>query len=438
MPHDLQKAAAFAALGLETPILRSLVKIGFVEPSDIQKQLIPLVLAGRDVLGQARTGTGKTAAFGLPILQQIEPDQGLQFLVLVPTRELAVQVAAELRRYAEATPLRIVPIYGGQKIKAQLHLLGRKPCVVVGTPGRVMDMMERKALHFDHIRFVVLDEVDRMLDIGFRDDIRRILGDVRAKHQTVLVSATLNDEIKRIAARYMTDPVEVNVSRDEVTVEEIDQVYMSVDPWDKFRLLTMVLEREKPKLAIVFCNTKHAVDKVASRLHDAGIDATEIHGDLVQRKREKVMERFRKHNLQVLVATDLAARGIDVRGITHIINYDIPDDPDAYVHRIGRTARMGSFGKAILFVTREQGKQITEIEKLINKIIPRDEVEGFVPREGRPDYVRGPASGPRTTFSAPVAAGAGSAGLSAPVAASPTSGRVRNLGGRFKPSRRRR
>jgi ATP-dependent RNA helicase DeaD len=319
-----------------------------------------------------------------------------------------------------------------------LHLLGRKPCVVVGTPGRIMDMMERKALHFEHIRFVVLDEVDRMLDIGFRDDIRRILGDVRTKHQTVLVSATLNDEIKRIAAKYMTDPVEVNVSRDDVTVEEIEQVYMSVDPWDKFRLLTMVLEREKPKLAIIFCNTKHAVDKVASRLHDAGIDATEIHGDLVQRKREKVMERFRKHHLQVLVATDLAARGIDVRGITHIINYDIPDDPDAYVHRIGRTARMGTFGKAILFVTREQGKQLTEVEKLINKVIPKDEMEGFVPREGRPDFVRGSGSVPAARSSVSPAPAAGAAEPQPAATASPTGGRVRNLGGRFKPSRRRR
>jgi len=423
--HSIEQVAAFAALGLETPALRALVKMGFTEPTDIQKQLIPHVLQGRDVLGQARTGTGKTAAFGLPILQQIQPNESLQLLVLVPTRELAVQVAGELRRFAEFIPLRIVPVYGGQKIRAQLHLLGRKPCVVVGTPGRVIDFMERGALGFEHIRFVVLDEVDRMLDIGFRDDIRRILGEVRTAHQTVLVSATLSDEIKRIAQKYMTDPVEVNVSCDDLTVEEVSQVYMSVDPWDKFRLLVKVLDQEKPKLAIVFCNTKHAVAKVAARLHAAGIDATEIHGDLVQGKRERVMDRFRKHNLQVLVATDLAARGIDVRGISHIINYDIPDDPDAYVHRIGRTARMGSFGKAITLVTREQGKQLTEVEKLINKEIPREQIEDFAPSL--------PPAEHRRREVAAVATGTSQAG---PATAAPV--KPRTLGGRFKPARRRR
>ena len=431
MHHLHQQAAAFAALGLETPVLHSLVKIGFTEPTDIQKQLIPPVLQGRDVFGQARTGTGKTAAFGLPILQRIKPDQGLQFIVLVPTRELAVQVAAELRRYAEAIPLRIVPIYGGQKIKAQLHLLGRKPCVVVGTPGRIIDMLERRAITFEHVRFVVLDEVDRMLDIGFRDDIRRILGDVKGPHQTVLVSATLNDEIKRIAQRYMNDPIEVDVSRDELTVEEVAQAYITVDPWDKFAMLLKVLDREKPKLAIVFCNTKRSVSKVAGRLHDAGVDATEIHGDLVQAKRERVMERFRKHHLQVLVATDLAARGIDVSGITHIINYDTPDDADAYVHRIGRTARMGSFGKAITLVTREQGKQLTEIEKLINKVITRDEVEGFVhrppPREHFGAFVPAAAVAKVVVASSPTAAPADSVPM-----------RPKTLGGRFKSRRRRR
>jgi ATP-dependent RNA helicase DeaD len=431
MHHLYQQAAAFAALGLETPVLHSLVKIAFTEPTDIQNQLIPLVLQGRDVIGQARTGTGKTAAFGLPILQRIEPDQGLQFVVLVPTRELAVQVAAELRRYAEAIPLRIVPIYGGQKIKAQLHLLGRKPCVVVGTPGRIMDMMQRGAITFEHIRFVVLDEVDRMLDIGFRDDIRWILGDVKTPHQTVLVSATINDEIKRLAQRYMTDPVEVDVSRDELTVAEVAQAYMTVEPWDKFALLLKVLDREQPKLAIVFCNTKRAVSKVAGRLHDAGIDATEIHGDLVQRKRERVMERFRKHHLQVLVATDLAARGIDVRGITHIINYDTPDDADAYVHRIGRTARMGSFGKAITLVTREQGKQLTEIEKLINKVITRDEVEGFVHRPPPREQVRAFVPSPVKAEVAVDVPPTDEAAASGPM-------RPRTLGGRFKSRRRRR
>lgn len=430
MPKSPPLPEAFEKLGLERPLLRTLAKMGFADPSEIQAQLIPLVLQGRDVMGQARTGTGKTAAFGLPFLQMIERNAGLQLLVLVPTRELAVQVAAELRRMAEILELRIVPVYGGQKIRTQLHLLGRKPCVVVGTPGRVMDLMQRGALGFEYIRFAVLDEVDRMLDIGFREDIRRILGAIKTEHQTVFVSATLNDEIKRLAGRYMTDPVEVNVSRDEVTVEEVEQLFLTVDPWDKFRALKLLLEQESPKLAIIFCNTKRHVSKLTKQLHAADIDAREIHGDLVQRKREKVMDRFRKHNLHVLVATDLAARGIDVQGITHIINYDIPDDPDVYVHRIGRTARMGTFGRAITFVTREQGKQLTEVEKLVNHQLGEFKVEGFVPRPPRESFEQAsaPAAQPETV----------SAGVESDSEASSTApARSKRLGGKFRRRRRR-
>ena len=236
-----------------------------------------------------------------------------------------------------------------------------------------------------------------MLDIGFRDDIRLILGKVDGPHQTVFVSATLSDEIKRLANQYTKDPVEVNVSRDEITVDEVTQVFVGVEPWDKFRALRMILDREQPKLVIIFCNTKRGVTKLAKRLHGEGIDAREIHGDLVQSKRERVMEKFRKHNLHVLVATDLASRGIDVHGITHIINYDVPMDTEAYVHRIGRTARMGSFGKAISLVTREQGKLLTEIEKLINLQITEERIEGFEPspppRGESGGYAPSPAGG---------------------------------------------
>ncbi|HOA74061.1 MAG TPA: DEAD/DEAH box helicase [Phycisphaerae bacterium] len=374
---------AFADLGIQPAFLAALKKMEFVEPSEIQQRLIPLVLEGKDVLAQARTGTGKTAAFGLPILQMIQVEGRLQAIVLVPTRELAVQVAAEMRRMAADQPLHVVPVYGGQRISHQVHLLGKKPHVVVGTPGRVMDLMGRGVLSFDSIRFVVLDEVDRMLDIGFRDDIRKILSKITTPHQTVFASATLTDEIKRLARQYMTDPVELQVSVDVLTVEEVAQSYVTVDPWDKFDALEALLVQEKPQLAIVFCNTKHATRRLAKRLQGAGLNVKEIHGDLVQEKRERVMDRFRKHKVQVLVATDLAARGIDVHGITHIINYDVPDDPHVYVHRIGRTARMGSFGKAITFVGRDQGKQLTEIELLINKQIPQEKIEGFTPRPPR-------------------------------------------------------
>lgn len=439
MHKHLHLPAAFAELGIEPPLLRALEKVGFTEPSDIQRQLIPVVLQQRDAIGQARTGTGKTAAFGLPMMQMMEPDKRLQALILVPTRELAVQVAAELRRLGEFTGLRIVPVYGGQKIKHQLHLLGKKPHIVVGTPGRVIDLMTRGALDLSEIRFAVLDEVDRMLDIGFRDDIRTILGDVTHPHQTIFVSATLTDEIKRLAMQYMKEPLEVNVSRDELTVDEVTQVYMGVDPWDKYRLLLALLQQEDPKLAIVFCNTKHAARRLARRLHADGVNAKEIHGDLVQQKRERVMERFRKHHLKVLVATDLAARGIDVHGISHIINYDIPEDPHVYVHRIGRTARMGSFGKAITFVMRDQGKQLTDVEQLINKEVPQEKLEGFEPRPA-PDRERmgAPAAeeAPQSSTSRYSASVYTQEAPETQATAAPAA--PKRLGARFKPARRRR
>lgn len=391
------------------------------------------MLQGKDVMGQARTGTGKTAAFGLPIIQMIAPDKRLQALILVPTRELAVQVAAEIRRLCDAEEIHIVPVYGGQRIKHQLHLLGRRPHIVVGTPGRVMDLMGRGALPFDEIRFVVLDEVDRMLDIGFRDDIRRILSQIKTVHQTAFVSATLTDDIKRLAMQYATKPVEVNVSRDEMTVDEVTQVYLTVDAWDKYRLLMAVLEKEDPRLAIVFCNTKHSARRLAKRLHGDGVSAREIHGDLVQEKRERVMEKFRKHHIKLLIATDLAARGIDVQGISHIINYDIPDDPHVYVHRIGRTARMGSFGKAMTLVTREQGAQLTAIEQLINKEVPQERIEGFVARPEPQDFYGSSFPGRARTSPNPAPAADGGATV---VTVAPA--RPKSLGGHFKPARRRR
>lgn len=416
---------AFAALGLEPPILRALDAMGYEEPSPIQREMIPQILAGKDVLGQARTGTGKTAAFGLPFLQRIDHTDRLQAIVLTPTRELAVQVLGEFRRMAQFTQVHCVPVYGGTGMKQQLHQLGRKPHVVVGTPGRVMDMMARGVMKLDGIRFVVLDEVDRMLDIGFRDDIRKILGAVKHPHQTVLVSATLDDEIKRLAQQYMHDAVEVNVSHDELTVEGVRQQFCVVDPWDKFKLLRCVLDHEKPKLTIIFCNTRHGARKLARRLFDAGIEAKEIHGDLVQQKREKIMDRFRKHQIPVLVATDLAARGIDVHEITHIINYDLPQDISVYVHRIGRTARMGATGLAVTFVTREEGSELTQIEKLINKELHPWQVPGFTssppPRDSAIGPV-GPAPAPATVAVTPQPR----------VTAGP------NLAGKFPPRRRRR
>lgn len=416
---------AFADLGVEIRFLKALRKIGFETPSDIQEKMIPAALSGKDLLGQARTGTGKTAAFGLPVLQKIDPSGRLQAICLAPTRELAVQVTAELKRFCVNSDLRIVAVYGGQKIATQAHQLGKKPHFVVGTPGRVMDMMQRRMLDITDARFVILDEVDRMLDIGFREDIRMILGQVKAKHQTIFVSATLDDEIKRLAKRYMTDPVEVNVSQDRLTVDDVDQSYVTAERRDKFRLLKILLEREDPQLSIVFTNTKHIARKLCKKLHEAGVNATEIHGDLMQRKRDRVMERFRKHQIKVLVATDLAARGIDVSAVTHIFNYDIPVDPEIYVHRIGRTARMGARGIAITFVSREEGKELTAVESLINREVPQRIVDGFC---SQPPKEQPPPHRP-SRLEAPIASGNGNG---------PAKPRPRTLASKFPTRRSRR
>ncbi len=425
--HELPEQ--FAALGIEVRLLKALGKMGFECPTDIQRQMIPPALEGKDMLGQARTGTGKTAAFGLPILQRIDPTGRLQAICLAPTRELAVQVATELKRLCEFTDIHIVAVYGGQKVATQLHLLGRKPHFVVGTPGRVMDFIQRGALRLDKLRFVVLDEVDRMLDIGFRDDIKQILGCITSPHQTMFVSATIEREIKTLARQFMQHPVDINVSRDHITVDEVDQSYVTVEPWDKFHVLQLVLGQENPRFAIVFCNTKHATRKLAKKLHDAGINAADIHGDLDQKRRDRVMDRFRKHKIRVLVATDLAARGIDVTDVSHIINYDVPLDPEIYVHRIGRTARMGARGVAIMFVKHDEGDQITNIEQLIDKEVPQRTVDGFKPRPPRERPKEESRPRPVSRYQAAVH----DADAERPAKLPP-----KTLGSRFRPSRGRR
>jgi ATP-dependent RNA helicase DeaD len=411
---------AFAALGVRPSILRALAELQFTVPSEIQTLLIPRALTGVDILGQARTGTGKTAAFGIPILQQATKGVRTQAIILVPTRELAVQVDAEIGRLAQYTPIRSIPVYGGQKIAAQMKFLKHHPEVLVGTPGRVIDLLDRRIIGFENVRFVVLDEVDRMLDIGFRDDIRNILSRIKgmrereeargqrdegntgegapSTHQTIFVSATISDEIEKLARRYMHEPVEKLVAPgadDKPTVAEVVQCYLSVQPWDKYRLLRSLLERENPELAIVFCKTKHGAEKVAHRLHADGIECREIHGNLAQNQRERVMKSFRGGKFDVLIATDLASRGIDVADISHIINYDIPEDPEVYVHRVGRTARMGALGKAFTLVTRDQGEELTRIESLINMVIPQATVEGFEPRPQPTDWTERPPTGGR-------------------------------------------
>ncbi len=372
---DVQKT--FRDLGLGDALLAAIEAQGFKHPTHIQSLLIPPALAGKDCLGQAKTGSGKTAAFALPILQRIKPGEAFSALILVPTRELAIQVSKEIRDLCGHTGLHALPVYGGQPIKSQAPKLERRPEVVVGTPGRVMDMHERGLLPYDRNKMAILDEVDRMLDIGFRDDIRKILGAMKHGPQTIFVSATISPEIEKLARSYMDNPVKVVAVAKSLTVSQVSQSYLLVERWDKRRLLTHLLTHESPALTIVFCRTKRTVDDVQIHLSKAGIDAQAIHGDMAQNKRDRAMTRLREGKLSVLVASDLAARGLDVDDISHVINYDLPEDPEVYVHRIGRTARAGRDGIAWSLVTPDQGQLLQAIEMLTNVEIPKLEYPDF-------------------------------------------------------------
>ncbi len=377
---EAEPSVRFASLGLSEPLLRAVEALGFETPTKVQVEMIPVAQAGRDILGQSRTGTGKTAAFGLPLLQKVSGDIPVEVLILVPTRELAIQVSHDLHNLARFTPLKILPIYGGQRIRIQADRLKKKPSIVVGTPGRIMDMHGRGLLPYDNIRYVVLDEVDRMLDIGFRDDIRRILGAITHDRQTIFVSATISPEIERLARQYTRNPVKIVASGgDTLTVAEVRQRYFTVEPWDKKRLLVHLLRNEDPALTLIFCRTKQTVDALSEYLRRKGIDAHAMHGDMYQGKRNQVMTKFRRGELSVLVASDLAARGLDVTDITHVINFDLPDDPEVYIHRVGRTARAGRSGDAWSFATPEQGTMLTAIEQVAGVEIPREIYDDFKP-----------------------------------------------------------
>ena len=387
----------FADLGLKESITRAMDDLGFVHPTKIQAELIPLAMTGVDILGQAKTGTGKTAAFALPLLHMIEPGDSMISIILAPTRELAVQIKQDIEELAPHTGLKVCAIYGGQSINVQAKQLEQGPEIIVGTPGRVLDMIERRYLHLHDIEFVVLDEVDRMLDIGFRDDIRKLLSKCPKDRQTIFVSATFTDEIERLARKYMEDPEKLEVTAGALTVDLVKQGYVTVEPWDKRRMLAHLLTHEEPALTIVFCRMKRTVDSVVRYLERKGVPAHAIHGDLSQSKRNSVMSKFRGGDLNVLVASDLASRGIDVEGITHVVNYDLPDDPDLYVHRIGRTARAGNDGHAWSLVTPAQGSLLTEIELLVNAEIPAKKYDDFECRD-RPDDWKDEPTGGRPTY----------------------------------------
>ncbi|HEY2839065.1 MAG TPA: DEAD/DEAH box helicase [Pirellulales bacterium] len=382
---DLSEPAAESTIGfqqllLSEPMMSALEHAGYVEPTPVQAGLIPRALTGVDVLGQARTGTGKTAAFAIPILERLDPHhdpRGPQALVLVPTRELAVQVREEIIKLSHGRKVNVAAVYGGKPIREQMEKLKRGVHVVVGTPGRVLDHMGRGTLIFDGLRIVVLDEADRMLDIGFRPDIEKILRRCPQARQTLLLSATVAPPVERLAKRYMRDPEVMNFSPTDVSVETIDQYYFTVAPDRKMELLIRLLKQENPRQSIVFCRTKRGTDKVQRNLAKRmqGVDC--IHGDLQQKARDRVMASFREGKVQHLVATDVVGRGIDVSNISHIINYDIPAFCDDYVHRVGRTGRMGREGVAYTFVTPEEGPELTRIEMRIDRLLKRGEMEGF-------------------------------------------------------------
>jgi ATP-dependent RNA helicase DeaD len=409
-PRPAVNTKAFADLGLRHSVLKGVADAGFEKPSDIQAALIPAVLDGRDIIGQARTGTGKTAAFGLPLLHLCDPNVPMQALVLTPTRELAAQVAAEINALGHHTPIKATCIVGGESMRQQRKAVEDGAQIMVGTPGRVMDLFGRRQIHFDNVRFAILDEVDRMLDIGFREDIRKILGNIKSDHQTVFVSATMDEHIERLSRRFMKDDAQkLSTVEGSLTVEMVDQKYLTVEPWDKRTLLLHLLKHEQPETTVVFCRTKATVHKVTTYLRDKGIDVREIHGDLHQKKRTKVMQSMRDGNLSVLIASDLAARGLDVEHITHVINYDLPEDPEIYVHRIGRTARAGRRGVAWSFVTPEQGQMLTNVEKMSGALIEAmaypDFTPGPVPRDVAEDREKADkrANRPKATTAPPSA-----------------------------------
>lgn len=392
--HVFNLERSFKDLGLNENLIRALDDAGWEYPTKIQAELIPPVLDGKHVLGQAKTGSGKTAAFGLPLLHRMEKGVGMQAIVLAPTRELAVQIRDDIDNLGKYTGLKSCAVYGGQKIQTQAERLSKGPEIIVGTPGRVLDMIQRRYLDLSGVRMAVLDEVDRMFDIGFRDDIKRILQMCPQSKQTVFVSATMTDEIERLAKSHMTDPIRLTVSSGSLTVEMVTQHHISVQPWDKRRMLAHMLTHEEPDLTLVFCRMKRTVDDVVKYLARKNIHAHALHGDMSQGKRNETMRNFRHGELNVLVASDLASRGLDVEGITHVVNYDLPDDPDIYVHRIGRTARAGRTGIAWSLVTPEQGGNLTDIELLINAEIPERKYDDFEERE-QPDNWRPEPKGGR-------------------------------------------
>ncbi|GEN44598.1 DEAD/DEAH box helicase [Alkalibacillus haloalkaliphilus] len=362
----------FNELNIEANVLDALAKMGFETTTPIQAQAIPTALEGKDLIGQAQTGTGKTTAFGVPMIQKIDPEnKDVQGIVIAPTRELAIQVGEELNRIGHNKGVKTVPIYGGQDITRQIKALKRRPQLITATPGRLLDHIRRRTIKLQNIETVVLDEADEMLNMGFIEDIEAILAEMPQKHQTLLFSATMPKRIQLLAEKFMNQPEIVRVKSKQLTVDHIDQYYYDVKENQKFDVLCRSLDIESPDLAIIFGRTKKRVDEVVEGLLKRGYSAEGIHGDIPQVKREKVIKRFKDQATDILVATDVAARGLDISGVTHVYNFDLPQDPESYVHRIGRTGRAGKKGSAYTFVTPREMDHLKTIEKLTKRQIEK-------------------------------------------------------------------
>ncbi|MGE5463950.1 MAG: DEAD/DEAH box helicase [Syntrophothermus sp.] len=364
----------FTSLNLRDEVMQAITELGYSEPTPIQSAMIPIMLGGADVIGQAQTGTGKTAAFALPLLQNFTPQRHVQALVLAPTRELALQVADSMIQYGKHLDVRVLAVYGGQPYGPQISRLNRGVDVVVGTPGRLLDLIERNALNIKHVRTVVLDEADEMLNMGFIEDVEKILAETPEERQTALFSATLPSRIRTLASRFMRDPQSVLIKRETLTLASTEQRYYLVHESDKTNALTRLFEIEPIKSALIFARTRAETATLANELVVRGIPAEAIHGDLDQNARERVLGRFRANQLKVLVATDVAARGLDIEDISHVFNYHLPDDAEVYIHRIGRTGRAGKTGIAITLISPREKRRLREVEALTKQPIKKMEL----------------------------------------------------------------
>ncbi|GLX69227.1 DEAD/DEAH box helicase [Paenibacillus glycanilyticus] len=386
----------FIAMGIIPELSEVLKTNGISSPTPVQKKAIPVLLAGQDVIAQAQTGTGKTIAFTLPILQRIDVNkEQVQALILTPTRELAIQITSELKKLASAVGAKVLAAYGGQDVEAQIRKLNNAPHIVVATPGRLIDHMRRETINLGKLKMLVLDEADQMLHMGFLPEVESIVEQTPRARQTMLFSATMPDQIKRLAENYMKTPVDIKIQSTNVTLDNIKQIVVETTDRGRQKALISLIETQRPYLAVIFCRTKVRAKKLNKELQDYGFESDELHGDLTQAKREQVMKRFRDAKLQILVATDVAARGLDVEGVTHVFNYDVPTDSEIYIHRIGRTGRAGQRGVAITLASPYDRGSVAHIERSINASLERRVVEsdGTIVKSNNPRTERAEGEG---------------------------------------------